>query len=88
MVCGLLPIGRGEYTFTMNAPCCERMAADLRHRCDAHPDRRGCPDVFIAEVSGGYGLIVHDGGSSVIEIGFCPWCGTKLPPIDDLNLSD
>jgi hypothetical protein len=25
-----------------------------------------------------YGIPVHDGGSSFIEIDFCPWCGTKL----------
>ncbi|WP_404900450.1 hypothetical protein PV791_04820 [Priestia filamentosa] len=25
-----------------------------------------------------YGLIVHDGGSSTIEMSFCPWCGKKL----------
>ena len=25
-----------------------------------------------------YGIPIHDGGSSFIEIGFCPWCGTKL----------
>jgi hypothetical protein len=24
-------------------------------------------------------MIVHDGGSSFIEISFCPWCGAKLP---------
>jgi hypothetical protein len=26
-----------------------------------------------------YGIIVHDGGSSMIQIHFCPWCGTRLP---------
>lgn len=26
-----------------------------------------------------YGLEVSDGGSSFIEIGYCPWCGKKLP---------
>lgn len=26
-----------------------------------------------------YGIIVHDGGGSVIGIRFCPWCGKKLP---------
>ena len=25
-----------------------------------------------------YGLIVHDGGTSVVVIAFCPWCGSKL----------
>lgn len=26
-----------------------------------------------------YGIRVLDGGSSVQLIGFCPWCGNKLP---------
>jgi hypothetical protein len=26
-----------------------------------------------------YGLIIHDGGSSVVLVSFCPWCGTRLP---------
>jgi hypothetical protein len=25
-----------------------------------------------------YGIPVHDGGSSIIRIDFCPWCSTKL----------
>ncbi|WP_412762571.1 DUF6980 family protein [Priestia aryabhattai] len=25
-----------------------------------------------------YGLIIHDGGSSIIGISFCLWCGKKL----------
>jgi hypothetical protein len=26
-----------------------------------------------------YGLIVHDGGHSTIQIDFCPWCGARFP---------
>ncbi len=26
-----------------------------------------------------YGIPIYDGGSSVIVINYCPWCGTKLP---------
>ena len=26
-----------------------------------------------------YGLKVLDGGTSIIEIRFCPWCGKQLP---------
>jgi hypothetical protein len=62
------------------------MAADLGHVCDTHPDRMDCPDAFIAEVRGGYGLIVHDGGQSVIAIDFCPWCGAQLLPIGEVDL--
>jgi len=61
------------------------MAADLEHRCDVHPDRSDCPDAFVAKVRGGYGLMVHDGGSSVVAIAFCPWCGSKLPQIDEAD---
>ncbi len=63
-------------------PCCDRMFEDLSHTCAIHADRADCPDAFITEMNGGYGLMVHDGGSSAIEIAFCPWCGSKLPPMD------
>ena len=26
-----------------------------------------------------YGLQVNDGGSSIVQIYFCPWCGRRLP---------
>ncbi|MDH5382478.1 MAG: hypothetical protein OEW75_16615 [Cyclobacteriaceae bacterium] len=26
-----------------------------------------------------YGILIKDGGSSYIQIQYCPWCGTKLP---------
>ncbi|GGZ34711.1 DUF6980 family protein [Asticcacaulis endophyticus] len=72
----------------MTKYCCERIADDFEQVCDLHPNRYECPDALMAEVRGGYGLIVHDGGGSVIEISFCPWCGTKLPPIGDFNPDD
>ena len=67
--------------------CCDRMAHDLTQMCDQHTKRADCPDAMIDEVRGGFGLIVHDGGGSVIEIAFCPWCGASLPPIGDLDLA-
>lgn len=27
-----------------------------------------------------YGIVIHDGGSSHLTIGFCPFCGAELPP--------
>lgn len=63
-------------------PCCPRMVDDLNRLCAVHTDRSDCPDAFIAEMNGGYGLMVHDGGSSAIEIAFCPWCGAGLPRMD------
>ncbi|PSJ40586.1 DUF6980 family protein [Allosphingosinicella deserti] len=62
--------------------CCDQMAYDLNQICDMHPDRGDCPDALIARVNGGYGIMIHDGGSSVTTIAFCPWCGTKLPTAD------
>ena len=68
----------------MSKHCCDRMDLDLNQTCDKHPDRYKCPDSLIETVRGGYGLIIHDGGRSVVEMAFCPWCGAKLPPIADL----
>ena len=50
------------------------------NQCETHPDRFNCPDALVhrSSASGEYGLIVHDGGSAVIGIAFCPWCGARL----------
>jgi len=75
----------------MSDPCCDRMAEDLSLVCEEHPERDDCPDALIARLRGGYGLYVHDGenghGASVIQIAYCPWCGTRLPDIDEIDLS-
>ena len=75
----------------MSSPCCDRMALDLAQQCEQHPDRNACPDAMIAPVRGGYGLYVRDGedgyAGSFIEIAYCPWCGAKLPPIEQMDLS-
>jgi hypothetical protein len=60
------------------------MDYDLSRKCEAHETRADCPDALVAAVEGGYGLIVHDGGSSVVEINFCLWCGSRLPRIGQL----
>lgn len=46
-----------------------------------HPDPFECPDnlVFYSARFREYGLIIHDGGSAIIRIGYCPWCGSELP---------
>ena len=61
--------------------CCSRMIDAVESKCDQHEDRFHCPDALVnySEKFNEYGLIVHDGGSSVIGINFCPWCGTELP---------
>jgi hypothetical protein len=59
------------------------MDDDLNQKCEVHESRSDCPDALVTVVRGGYGLFVHDGGSSFIEIAFCPWCGSKLPKISE-----
>jgi len=65
----------------MDGYCCERMHQVAEQTCEFHPDRFACPDSLVHRLSasGEYGLIVHDGGQSIVRIAFCPWCGTRLP---------
>jgi hypothetical protein len=58
------------------------MAYDLNQSCKQHAYRSESPDALIDRHRGGYGIIVQDGGSTAIEIAFCPWCG-NLPRIGD-----
>ena len=67
----------------VNKPhCCARMAIALAPQVESDDERFADPDVLVwySEQLDEYGIIVHDGGSSTVEICFCPWCGTKLPP--------
>ncbi len=68
------------HTQSMNAHCCTRMTEAVTSSCDEHPNRFDCPDALIhySERSRAYGIIVHDGGSSVVSIAFCPWCSSPL----------
>ncbi|WP_425615575.1 DUF6980 family protein [Anatilimnocola sp. NA78] len=61
--------------------CCEKLRQAVERRCDEHPDRSDCPDCLIEYWPRfrEYGIIIHDGGSSVMRIEFCPWCGSRLP---------
>jgi Domain of unknown function (DUF6980) len=64
----------------MSNHCCNDMTRDLQHVCEDHPGRSDCPDALIEyrQETREYGLIVHDGGSSMVQINFCPWCGINL----------
>ncbi|WP_129691481.1 DUF6980 family protein [Gottfriedia acidiceleris] len=61
--------------------CCELMTYNVNYVCKQHEDPFDCPDnlVFYLAKFDQYGIIIHDGRSSFIEIMYCPWCGTKLP---------
>jgi hypothetical protein len=57
------------------------MSRQVSVACAHHASPYDCPDtlVYYSPKFDEYGLIVHDGGSSHIQIHYCPWCGTKLP---------
>jgi hypothetical protein len=60
--------------------CCEDLREQVERTCHMHQDRADCPDCLIGYSADNdcYGILVHDGGSSMIAIDFCPWCGSKL----------
>ena len=57
------------------------MTEQTQFACSDHPELADCPDALIAywPKFDEYGIRVHDGGSSVSTIEFCPWCGASLP---------
>jgi hypothetical protein len=57
------------------------MKEELERHCDRGLDRFACPDALVAHSPkfDEFGIIVHDGGVSTVQIMFCPWCGAKLP---------
>lgn len=59
--------------------CCPRMEQALDFACDQHDSPADCPDTLIRfSPKQGYGLWIHDGSRSFVEISFCPWCGSRL----------
>lgn len=58
--------------------CCTQMFDQLSYECDRHV-REDCPDVLVVQRDdGAYGLPVRDGGTTIVEISHCPWCGSRL----------
>ena len=45
------------------------------------PEEIDNPDAIIKYIPkfDEYGIPIYDGGTSMIGINYCPWCGTKLP---------
>lgn len=69
--------------------CCKMMEQNVTATCTQHPDGHDCPDILLRRVRGGYGIkIADDAGGGVIEISYCPWCGSNLPPIQDIEIND
>ncbi|GJM19338.1 MAG: hypothetical protein DHS20C14_15510 [Phycisphaeraceae bacterium] len=61
--------------------CCGAMKQHLQFRCGTHADPYECPDTTFHYNPRfrEHGIIVHDGGTSMIVIEYCPFCGAKLP---------
>ena len=57
--------------------CCKDLEYHTTNRC-IHHDKWACPDSVLVKLDSIFGLPVKDGGSSFIQIKFCPFCGAKL----------
>jgi hypothetical protein len=57
--------------------CCTKMTFYLTYD---KPTKQINPDAIIRfwKKTKTYGIPVHDGGSSIIVVEYCPWCGTRL----------
>ena len=63
--------------------CCEAMRREVESSCAQHPSCSDCPDALVGYSAKfrEYGLIAHAGGTCVVGISFCPWCGARLPDL-------
>ena len=61
--------------------CCENMCNFTREDTGVNEEIYQNPDVLIVYIPkfDEYGIIIHDGGESSVQINYCPWCGNKLP---------
>jgi hypothetical protein len=69
-----------ERQFEYQKHCCLEMAMQISTP-NTMPDGEDDHDIIMnySEVFDEYGIPIYDGGTSVMCIKFCPWCGTKLP---------
>jgi hypothetical protein len=79
-----LPRPGSEFSADERPPegfCCEAMESAVAEPCDVHGWTEWCPDriVHYSARFDEYGIPILDGGSSVIVLSFCPWCGRSLP---------
>ena len=67
-------------TAAISSACCASMLKQLNWKCGDHPSLEDCPDALVGRFgkTEDYGLFIHDGGGSHVEISYCPWCGTRL----------
>jgi hypothetical protein len=65
---------------TLSVACCASMLKQLNWKCGDHASPADCPDALVGRFGEkeDFGLFIHDGGCSYVEIAHCPWCGTSL----------
>lgn len=66
--------------FDYKSYCCLMMADNVYSSLNEEGEIRGDdPSVIINKWDEGfYGIPIHDGGTSMVVINYCPWCGTRL----------
>ena len=69
-----------ENDFDFSEFCCVKMASHIFDSFNEFGEiKYEDHDIIMNKWEDGtFGIPIHDGGSSVIKINFCPWCGTKL----------
>lgn len=61
-----------------NLFCCDVMKSQLEFKCDTHSNLLDCPDVILLRIGANQIVFpIRDGGSSFINLQYCPWCGTS-----------
>jgi hypothetical protein len=71
---------RVKYRKENKSFCCEKMADKIEESVNPNGEiKHEDVDVVINKsLDGVYGIPIHDGGTSFIEINNCPWCGARL----------
>lgn len=66
--------------FDYESYCCLMLADKVYQSLDEEGETKYMDvDVIINKWDRGlYGIPIHDGGTSMVVINYCPWCGTKL----------
>ncbi|WP_347157085.1 DUF6980 family protein [Pontibacter chitinilyticus] len=66
--------------FDYESYCCLMLADQVFQSLDETGETKyGNVDVIINKWDEGlFGIPIHDGGTSMVVINYCPWCGTKL----------
>jgi len=69
-----------EKGFEYKEYCCLVMAKHVSDSLDENQEiQHDNHDVIMNKWKDGtFGIPIHDGGSSVVEINFCPWCGENI----------